>query len=86
MSPSPAAGRRGLPPWPKDALRIAVGIIWLIDAVLKWLPGFRSTYMDTIMPADAAGERHGCGGKISAFMAAPLVAGTAGLLEARRRR
>jgi len=26
--------------WPKDALRIAFGIIWLIDATLKWLPGF----------------------------------------------
>jgi nitrite reductase (NO-forming) len=35
--------------WPKDALRIAFGVIWLIDAVLKWLPGFRSTYMSTIM-------------------------------------
>ena len=49
MSHSPAAGGRGLPLWPKDALRIAFGIIWLIDAVLKWLPGFRSAYMDTIM-------------------------------------
>ena len=35
--------------WPKDALRITFGVIWLIDAVLKWLPGFRSTYMSTIM-------------------------------------
>ncbi len=35
--------------WPKDALRIGLGIIWLIDAVLKWLPGFRDGYMDTIM-------------------------------------
>ena len=35
--------------WPKDALRVSFGIIWLIDAVLKWLPGFRSTYMSTIM-------------------------------------
>ncbi len=33
----------------KDALRISFGIIWLIDAVLKWLPGFRSDYMATIM-------------------------------------
>jgi hypothetical protein len=24
-------------------------VIWLIDAILKWLPGFRSGYMDTIM-------------------------------------
>jgi nitrite reductase (NO-forming) len=36
-------------PWPKDALRIGFGIIWLIDAVLKWLPGFKGGYMDTIM-------------------------------------
>src|SRR6516225_3582329 len=27
--------------WPKDALRIAFGVIWLIDATLKWLPGFK---------------------------------------------
>jgi len=43
-----ASGRRA-PAWPKDALRIGFGIIWLIDAILKWLPGFRSGYMDTIM-------------------------------------
>jgi nitrite reductase (NO-forming) len=36
-------------PWPKDALRIGFGIIWLIDATLKWLPGFKDSYMDTIM-------------------------------------
>ena len=35
--------------WPKTALRVTFGVIWLIDAVLKWLPGFRSAYMDTIM-------------------------------------
>jgi uncharacterized membrane protein YphA (DoxX/SURF4 family) len=40
---------RGCAPWPKDALRIGFGVIWLIDAVLKWLPGFRAGYMDTIM-------------------------------------
>jgi nitrite reductase (NO-forming) len=44
---SPAA--RKCAPWPKDALRIAFGVIWLIDAVLKWLPGFKDGYMDTIM-------------------------------------
>ena len=37
------------PAWPKDALRVTFGIIWVIDAVLKWLPGFRSGYMSTIM-------------------------------------
>ena len=35
--------------WPKTALRIGFGVIWLVDAVLKWLPGFRSGYMDTLM-------------------------------------
>jgi nitrite reductase (NO-forming) len=40
---------RPCPAWPKDALRISFGIIWLIDAVLKWLPGFRANYMGTVM-------------------------------------
>jgi nitrite reductase (NO-forming) len=43
------ATARALPAWPKDALRIGFGVIWLIDAVLKWLPGFKDGYMDTIM-------------------------------------
>jgi nitrite reductase (NO-forming) len=30
-------------------LRIAFGLIWLIDAALKWLPGFRASYMSVIM-------------------------------------
>jgi nitrite reductase (NO-forming) len=34
--------------WPQDAFRIAFGLIWLIDAVLKWLPGFRSTYVSAV--------------------------------------
>jgi uncharacterized membrane protein YphA (DoxX/SURF4 family) len=49
MSGVKVAYARGTALWPKDALRITFGIIWLIDAVLKWLPGFRSGYMDTIM-------------------------------------
>ena len=49
MAGTPAATGRCLPAWPKDALRVSFGIIWLIDAILKWLPGFRSGYMDTIM-------------------------------------
>jgi nitrite reductase (NO-forming) len=48
MTANQTAGR-ALPAWPKDALRIGFGIIWLIDAVLKWLPGFKDGYMDTIM-------------------------------------
>jgi uncharacterized membrane protein YphA (DoxX/SURF4 family) len=43
------AAARGCAPWPKDALRITFGVIWAIDATLKWLPGFRASYMDTIM-------------------------------------
>ncbi len=49
MSNEKVATGRCVPAWPKDALRISFGIIWLIDAVLKWLPGFRAGYMGTIM-------------------------------------
>ncbi len=28
---------------------ISFGVIWLVDAILKWLPGFRASYMDAIM-------------------------------------
>ena len=42
---------RPAPAWPKDALRISFGIIWLIDAVLKWLPGFRAGYLGMISGA-----------------------------------
>ena len=41
MSQGQAASRRCAPARPKDALRITFGVIWLIDATLKWLPGFR---------------------------------------------
>jgi uncharacterized membrane protein YphA (DoxX/SURF4 family) len=37
--------------WPQDAFRIGFGLIWLIDAVLKWLPGFRSTYVSAVTGA-----------------------------------
>jgi uncharacterized membrane protein YphA (DoxX/SURF4 family) len=49
MAQAPAARGHLAPLWPKDALRISFGIIWLIDAVLKWLPGFRADYMGAIM-------------------------------------
>jgi uncharacterized membrane protein YphA (DoxX/SURF4 family) len=45
---SPKPPEPGLRSWPQDAFRIAFGLIWLIDAVLKWLPGFRSTYVSAI--------------------------------------
>lgn len=41
-----AAGR---PDWPKSAVRIGFGLIWAIDAALKWQPGFRAGYMSTLM-------------------------------------
>ena len=50
MADTPAtAERRCMPAWPKDALRATFGVIWLIDAILKWLPGFKDSYMSTIM-------------------------------------
>jgi nitrite reductase (NO-forming) len=55
MSEVKVASGRGVALWPKDALRITFGVIWLIDAILKWLPGFRSSYMDVIM-AEAQGQ------------------------------
>ena len=53
--PRAAASGRCVPAWPKDALRITFGVIWLIDATLKWLPGFRASYMSTIM-GEAQGQ------------------------------
>ena len=49
MASTPAATGKRVPDWPEDALRVSFGIIWLIDTVLKWLPGFRSNYMSVIM-------------------------------------
>ncbi len=49
MSGASVKTGKDIPAWPKDALRIGFGIIWLIDAILKWLPGFRASYMATIM-------------------------------------
>ncbi len=55
MSQGPVANRRCAPAWPKDVLRITFGVIWLIDATLKWLPGFRASYMSVIM-GEAQGQ------------------------------
>ena len=49
MAQDKVASGRCAPAWPKDALRIGFGVIWLIDALLKWLPGFKDSYMSTIM-------------------------------------
>src|SRR6204780_5658342 len=51
MASTVKASGRSFPSWPKYALRITFGMIWLIDAVLKWLPGFRSGYMGMISGA-----------------------------------
>src|SRR5580700_9501153 len=48
---TPVTTGRVFPAWPKYALRFIFGGIWLIDAVLKWLPGFRSGYMSSISGA-----------------------------------
>ena len=55
MSQEQQARAWSAPVWPKDTLRIAFGVIWLIDATLKWLPGFRSSYMSVIM-GEAQGQ------------------------------
>ncbi len=34
--------------WSKDVLRIGFGLIWAIDASLKWLPGFRNSFGQTL--------------------------------------
>lgn len=45
----PGSGRLGeRPDWPKDAVRISFGVVWLIDAILKWLPGFRAGYLNAL--------------------------------------
>ena len=49
MSDRATTTRQCPSPWPKAALRITFGLIWAIDASLKWLPGFRASYMSTIM-------------------------------------
>jgi nitrite reductase (NO-forming) len=36
---------------PKDAFRIAFGLVWLIDAALKWEPAFRAEYTEMLRMA-----------------------------------
>ena len=47
--PSPSAG------WTSTAVRLLFGVILAIDAVLKWLPGYRNTYVSQLKTA-AAGQ------------------------------
>jgi uncharacterized membrane protein YphA (DoxX/SURF4 family) len=34
--------------WAGTILRLAFGVVWAINAVLKWLPGYRSTYLSQL--------------------------------------
>lgn len=43
--PTPSAG------WTGTVVRIVFGIIWAIDAFLKWLPGYRHTYLSNLKSA-----------------------------------
>jgi uncharacterized membrane protein YphA (DoxX/SURF4 family) len=57
---TPIRPRPALRSWPQDAFRIAFGLVWAIDAALKWLPGFRSAYV-----ADITGAAKGQPGWLS---------------------
>ncbi len=50
--PQRAVSKRG---YASDIVRIAFGLIWLIDAGLKWQPGFRHDYMSLLM-GESAGQ------------------------------
>ena len=41
----------GLPGLGADAVRLTFGIVWLVDASLKWLPGFRTSLVSTVQEA-----------------------------------
>ena len=41
--------------WGGTILRLAFGVVWAIDAVLKWLPGYRSSYISQLNGA-ASGQ------------------------------
>jgi thiosulfate dehydrogenase (quinone) large subunit len=51
----PAPDRPGLPTpsagWTGTVVRLLFGTIWAIDAVLKWLPGYRHSYIDNLKTA-----------------------------------
>jgi uncharacterized membrane protein YphA (DoxX/SURF4 family) len=60
IEPSPTTERvasnpRTLPGWGPTVLRLAFGIVWGIDAALKWLPGYRSSFVSQLNGA-ASGQ------------------------------
>jgi thiosulfate dehydrogenase [quinone] large subunit len=46
--PTPSAG------WTGTTVRVLFGLIFGVDAVLKWLPGYRKTYLSTVKSAAAS--------------------------------
>lgn len=48
MGDGPALVRRN---WQKSAARVVLGIIWGIDAALKWTPGFRHDFLKMVSAA-----------------------------------
>lgn len=54
---TPAATSDQRRQWVAAALRIVFGVIWGIDAWLKWQPGFRATFLPNMI-ATAATEPH----------------------------
>ena len=48
-------GHDALSSWGPTILRLAFGIVWGIDAVLKWLPGYRSSFVSQLNGA-ASGQ------------------------------
>jgi hypothetical protein len=51
--PRPGAQSAAVPVWPKTALRVGFGVIWLIDAVFKWLPDFHKGLLGMVKEAGA---------------------------------
>jgi thiosulfate dehydrogenase (quinone) large subunit len=47
-TPTPSAG------WTGTTVRVLFGLIFGVDAVLKWLPGYRKTYLGTVKSAAAS--------------------------------
>ena len=47
-SPVPPAAVRPRAQWPKTTVRVVFGLVWLIDASLKWMPAFRTGYTDAL--------------------------------------
>ncbi len=44
-TPTPSSG------WTGTIVRLLFGVIWAIDAMLKWLPGYRHTYLSNLKTA-----------------------------------